>query len=810
MSDELAMYQRMLERERVARREAERILEEKSSALYDSNQKLLELNAMLESRVVEATSNIRQNEQQLQQLFDRHPHPMVIFGLEDNRILAVNQTAITNYGYSESEFLTMRINDLHFSDELERLDSHLNHVREGQHSTTQWKHKLKDGGSIDVEISANSITYNQLHARMVLMQDVSERRRSQLALIRSEEKYRGIIENLRLGLLEVDVEDHITKAYPKFCEMTGYSAEELEGKKATETLLNPKFAHVMSRENEMRLDGKSGVYEVQIKRKDGRMLWVIISGAPFYNEHMEVAGTIGIHLDISEQKALESALITAKNEAEHAKHAQELFMANMSHEIRTPMNAIIGMSQLLNKTALDSTQERYVDAIKVSADNLLVIINDILDFSKIEAGKLKLEQVDFDLPQLLEQSWRVLALKAEENGLLYYYKIDPAINPYVQGDPTRLNQVLLNLLSNAVKFTEQGEVSVHIDLLDSNAQRQKIRFSVKDTGIGVPQAKIQEIFKSFKQADGNTTRKFGGTGLGLAISRELVQLMGGDIYVKSVEGEGSEFYFDIPMSDGDADQVVKLELSEELEKDETPLRNVKVLLVEDHEINRFMATTILENWHCQVDFATTGKEAVAQVKTNNYDIILMDLQMPEMNGLEATKVIRTELLRETPIIALTANAIKGEKDKCFQVGMNAYVSKPFDHEELQLKMKTLLGNQEDVATSTPAREWVNLSGLEKMTMGNKDFQKQMISLFVEKTPAELEEMRTAVNAGEFEQVSRIAHRLKSSVQYVGHPDLHLDIREIEAWNEKDEVMQKRALNAIEHLYALIEQLQASL
>tara|TARA_Y100000589_G_scaffold155323_1_gene147885 strand:- start:12971 stop:14848 length:1878 start_codon:yes stop_codon:yes gene_type:complete len=382
-------------------------------------------------------------------------------------------------------------------------------------------------------------------------------------------------------------------------------------------------------------------------------------------------------------------LVEAKEKAEASSKAKEHFLANMSHEIRTPLNAIDGMAKLLKNTPLDDEQKEYISAMETSTSNLLVIINDILDISKIEAGQLTVEKIGFKPKQLLKDIVKSLQIKAKEKNIFLHLDFDENIPEILIGDPVRINQILINLVNNAIKFTPKGGVTISVKLNELKDNQAELLFEVIDTGIGIPEDKIDTIFENFKQADDSTTRKFGGTGLGLSISKKLVELFGGKLKVKSKVNFGSTFYFTITLPVGSNADLPKNELDNDVNVVEE-VKGKKVLLVEDHEINRFLATTVLENWKMNVDVAENGKIAVEKVKNNQYDIVLMDMQMPEMGGIEATQIIRNELHNNVPIIALTANAIKGDADKCKQAGMNDYVSKPFDPSDLYNKILTLI------------------------------------------------------------------------------------------------------------------------
>jgi signal transduction histidine kinase len=378
--------------------------------------------------------------------------------------------------------------------------------------------------------------------------------------------------------------------------------------------------------------------------------------------------------------------------AENSEKAKEQFLANMSHEIRTPLNAILGMTRLLLEKNPREDQLRYLNAISESSDNLLVIINDILDLSKIEAGKILFEKIVFSPKERTETVVNTLLFQAMAKGLELDFQTDPDVPERVEGDPYRLNQVLINLVGNAIKFTDQGKVLIHTQLESQDDKAIQLKFSVSDTGIGISKDKLQHIFNMFTQESSSTTRKFGGTGLGLAICKRLIELQGGRIEVESEMNKGSVFSFVIPYQHAttaptDTDHKTHSDVK-------ASLSNLRILLAEDNEFNKMVAVDTLEEMipGAVIDVAVNGKAAVELATRNTYDIILMDIQMPEMDGYEATKLIRSyndEKINSIPIIAMTASVIKAEVDKCFECGMNAFVGKPFNPEEL---METISKN----------------------------------------------------------------------------------------------------------------------
>ncbi len=634
--------------------------------------------------------------------------------------------------------------------------------------------------------------------------DISERIYAEVNLKQSEEKYKSVIESMRVALIEVDLDNKISRVYPQFLEFTGYTEEELIGLDAPSTLIPKKHLKELGENFNYGFTPQANGLELPIYKKDGSWLWVLLSAAPLFDDSLNVRGTIAIAYDITERKHTEQELITAWTKAEESSEAKQNFLANMSHEIRTPMNAIIGMSKLLSETKMDKNQEEYIRAIEASANNLLVIINDILDISKIEAGKLNIEHISFRLLDTLKSVYDSVYYKAEEKGILLEYHVDPEIPDVLKGDPVRLGQVLLNLANNGVKFTDEGVVRILVEQIGLSESSCRLQFKVEDTGIGIPQDKQDVIFQSFSQADESTTRKFGGTGLGLAITTQLVELFGGEISLRSAVNEGTTFSIEIPFDIGSELDLQKMDHNENIIDQ---IRDLRVLMAEDNKYNQLLAKSIFDQIGVQLDMAENGRIAVEKIKNEKFDIILMDIQMPQMGGVEATHIIRHELKLDVPIIALTANALKGDKEKYLERGMDDYLSKPFDPNILFSKMANLLNGYGSVAymeeevpedsAESNTDKLFDLSHMFAIADNNQEFVHTMLETFLEHSPDNIDELLKAFEEKDFDECSKIAHKLKGSYRSFGIASLDPTIVKLEEeWAQLDSESIKKLIDEI--------------
>ena len=616
------------------------------------------------------------------------------------------------------------------------------------------------------------------------VKDISGRKQAESRLLAQEEKYRNIIDNMNMGLIEVDCFETVLFANQGFCDLLGYSLPEILGHKTSKFLYDHDYVQRVLDKIELRKEGVSDSYEVAVKNKQGELRWLFVAGAPNYNDAGEHIGSIGIHLDITDQKRLKTELESAKLRAEQASVAKESFLANMSHEIRTPLNAIIGMVRELGREAITPTQHEYLSHADIAARHLLSIVNSILDISKIEAGELELDEHDFSLDAVIANLQSILHIEATQKGLALNFQLSPEIWPAYIGDSARIRQILINLLGNAIKFTMEGSVSMNVSVMEEDADAQVVRIKIVDTGIGMDQAYLMDIFSKFSQEERSTSRRFGGTGLGMSITKEIIHLMDGTIGVSSEKGVGTEFVLQLRLLKGDVDR-----LTQQGSDSEHLLQGSHILLVEDNVMNRFIAKKSLSHFGCTVDEAENGLIALDLLQRNPYDLILMDIQMPELDGIATTKAIRNDLKLATPIVAVTANAFKKDIDLYLSIGMNDYVTKPFEETALFRTLSKQL-RKKFSAEETPVYEpeaSYDLSALRKLSRGDESFVSQMVDIFVDQTPAALNEIREAMEVKDYLTVAKTAHRIKPSIESMGIRQLNGVAKDIEVYAKSESV-----------------------
>ena len=515
----------------------------------------------------------------------------------------------------------------------------------------------------------------------------------------------SLIEASRDPLVTINTKGKITDMNEALVNITGIPREELTDSDFFDYFTEQQNAREVYQE--VFEKGSVADSPLTLRHKDGKLTDILFNGSVYKDDKGNILGVVIVARDVTEQKRIATELIEArvfaeltteiaeeakKNAesatiiAENAVKAKQQFLSNMSHEIRTPMNAIIGFTKVVLKTELTPKQKEYISAIKMSGDALIVLINDILDLAKVDAGKMTFEKKPFKMKSSISAMLHLFETKIQEKNLRLIKQYDSKIPNVLVGDPVRLHQIILNLVSNAVKFTSKGNITVSVHLIHEDEDRVIIEFAVTDTGIGIPEEKIDKIFENFQQASSGTSRLYGGTGLGLAIVKQLIEPQGGTIRVRSTLNEGSTFSFTLSFQKTNAD----VELENELIELDTEIKNIKVLVVEDIPLNQLLMKTLLDDFGFECDIAENGKIAIEKLKAKEYDIILMDLQMPEMNGFEATEYIRKKMNSKVPIIALTADVTTVDLAKCKSVGMNDHLAKPVDERLLYSKIVGIL------------------------------------------------------------------------------------------------------------------------
>jgi PAS domain S-box-containing protein len=767
------------------------ILKAKVSVFAELYKKNKELSLQTDS-VKKLNDQLKQQSRYVRSILEAGLDPMLIINTQ-GRITDMNEALEKVTGLTREYITGTHFSD-HFTKPIIANQVYLTVFEKGDISDYALTFKKKDGGQKDV--ICNGSVYKDAFGNILGAVVVAREKLTS--------KYsRSLIEASLDPLITINSEGKITDINEMLTKITGSSREKIIGTDFFGYFTETKKAHELYREAFAK--GFIVNYPLTIKGLNGKLTDVLCNGSVYKDKLGNVLGTVIVARDITVQKQFESELIEAKTKAEEAVRSKQQFLSNMSHEIRTPMNAIIGFTKVVLKTDLNEKQREYINAIKSSGDQLIVLINDILDLAKVDAGKMTFEEKPFKLRSSIVNMVQLFKAKLQEKNLKFKEDFDESIPDVLIGDAVRLHQVIINLIGNAIKFTHKRQIALGVHMTEQKQQDVTIEFTVSDTGIGIAEDKLDKIFDNFQQATSETTRLYGGTGLGLSIVKQLVEAQGGKVWVKSKTGEGSTFGFSLNFHRTKS----KLEAEQEkTQKTERSDKRYKILVAEDVKLNQLLIKTLLEEFGYDQDIAENGKIAVEKAKQQTYDLILMDLHMPEMNGFEATEEIRSKLKLDVPIIALTADVTTVDVERCKTVGMTDYISKPIDDKLLFKKISEHIKANGSSGTNEKPKEnpyhLINFDYLHQLTVGKPERMLTMMNTYLEETPKLLKNIYKGIETKDWKTVGTAAHALIPSFTMVGiSSDYELKARKIQELSQKPNV-DVEDVQAIQALFENIE------
>jgi len=723
----------------------------------------------------------------------------------DGKFVRINGSFKTLTGYNNNELLLLKLDDLLHPEDLRKAKQLLQ-----QSGVASGELHFISGSGSDKWLRATPVPYGNGSEKTYIWEDLTEAHNVKRELERAGSKITAIIENTQSPIVTLDFNHRITFMNSAFVSETQKRSGRiaLPGDDIRE-LLNEKQLTAWDTIYSKVMSGEKYFEDEMIKYRDGSEAWFETSYTPVTINGGIITGISVFSRDVTDRIVFQNDLVESREQAEAATRAKSGFLATMSHEIRTPLNGLLGMTELLSGTKLKSEQQEYLNSIKVSGEALLAIINDVLDFSKIESEKMVLDERPFSISSTISETFDMLRYRAVEKNNTLSQHIDSNIPDIVSGDKIRLRQVLLNLTGNAIKFTENGKIEIEVTLVRKNPERIGVEFIVSDSGIGIPVDKMDKLFKSFSQADASTFSQYGGTGLGLAISARLVELMGGSIRAESTEGKGSKFIFNIEVAVAENQELPvtpkAIERASELQ-----IPKLQVLVAEDNPVNQAVAKAMLEKMGQKVTIASNGTEAVKLAATGTFPLIFMDVQMPDIDGLEATRLIREHTSNPLVpvIVAMTANALEGDREKCIAAGMNDYISKPVSEAAFAGQLSRW-GVQSPTTTNTSALQTETEAVLDSEIIGrlqslaedDESFLKSIVGLYEQQSAETLAELSKQMELKNMEGIWQAAHKLKGA-------SLNLGARATGEWCRKIEEA-SRSRSADVNFTVLFAQLEQS-
>ncbi len=732
------------------------------------------------------------------------------------RVVWVNESFTKVTGYTFDEALGQIPGDLLMGPESDRSKQEyiVNQIRQGKPFHTEIVNYRKNKDKIWARLTGQPIENEDGHVTgyYVIAEDVTQDKNH-------ARRFRLAFETIGDHAWEYNFKTRQAKLFTSNNTFFGIPTDRLSDNLGLWLeVIHPEDVHIVEDYIAKYQSGQIDAHQLEyrVRLENGEYIWVLDRGVVMEKDENGVpTQVVGSHIDISEHKQLELELTRSREQAESLAKAKEMFLANMSHEMRTPMNAIIGMGAQLIKTELSEEQNVLLNTINMAANNLLVIINDILDFSKIEAGKLRIDHIGFEPKNIVSGAMQILAHRAEEKGLVLMNSYcDAKLANVLIGDPYRLTQVLLNLIGNAIKFTNEGKIDVTCTVIEECDKEQIVQCKITDTGIGMDSDFIDHLFEKFSQENATDSRIYGGTGLGMSISKELIELMGGTIKIESVKNEGTTATFTIPFEIGSYNDLPR---SENIEPPKDLLAGKTILVADDNDMNRLVSKTILTKHGAKVIEAINGFDAVKKVQEQAIDLILLDVQMPQCDGYDAARQIRN-LNYDTPIIAHTANALKGEREKCIRAGMNAYIAKPIRKIDLLLTIQSLLNELENkgmeeqtLDTDHSSDVLYDTTNLHDISNGDVVFVKQMIDLFCLQAPESIEAIKKAYAIEDYQKLYALVHKIKPSFDNLGIQVAIPKIRELEELAKEESATEKmrQLINEIEEIvHRVIEEMCA--